>query len=103
MSLIRQILIAALVFGLVAVVAGWGYYEGARFGGGWAGLAPIWPFVAGGLVVVALLAGGLMALAFFSARRGYDEPYDVDKPNGGRVSPPPAPVSPERRDRPRSQ
>jgi hypothetical protein len=51
-----------------------------RFGGGWGGLAPIWPYVVGGAAAVGLLGGGLMALAFFSARRGYDEPYDVDDP-----------------------
>ena len=98
MSTIRKVIAAALVFGLAAVVVGWGYYEGARFGGGWSGLAPIWPYVVGGMLVVALLAGGLMALAFLSARRGYDEPYDVNKPNGGRVSPQRAPASPERTD-----
>jgi hypothetical protein len=35
--------------------------------------------VVGGVLVVAALAGFLMWLAFYSAKHGYDEPYDVDR------------------------
>jgi hypothetical protein len=84
MTPVRRALLIFLVFGLVALVAAWAFFEGARFGGGWSGLPPIWPYVVGGMLVVGLLGAGLMALAFFSSRRGYDEPYDVDKPHGGR-------------------
>ena len=84
MRAIRTALLILLVFGLAALAAAWAYFEGGRFGGGWGGLAPIWPYVVGGVAAVGLLAGGLMALAFFSARRGYDEPYDVDDPPGPR-------------------
>jgi hypothetical protein len=45
-----------------------------RMGDGWSGLAPIWPFVAGGLVGVGLLAAALIGLMFYSSRRGFDEP-----------------------------
>jgi len=69
-------------FGLAAfaVFAGWAFVAGSRIGGGWRSLEPIWPYVAGGVLVVAALAGVLMWLAFYSARRGYDEPYDPDAP-----------------------
>lgn len=47
-------------------------------------LGPVLPWMVGGAIGVAALTAGLMWLAFFSSRRGYDEPYDVNKPNGGR-------------------
>jgi hypothetical protein len=47
-------------------------------------LGPVLPWMVGGAVVVAGLTAALMWLAFFSSRRGYDEPYDVNKPDGGR-------------------
>ena len=40
------------------------------------GLGPIWGWVVGGVVVTGLLTAVLMWLAFFSARRGYD---DIDR------------------------
>ncbi|HEY9217239.1 MAG TPA: hypothetical protein VIO94_04265 [Phenylobacterium sp.] len=40
------------------------------------GLGPIWGWVAGGAVVVGVLAAVLMWLAFFSSKRGYD---DIDR------------------------
>ncbi|WP_312160865.1 hypothetical protein [Phenylobacterium sp.] len=75
-------LLAALA--LLAGLGGWTYYAGARVGDGWEGVGHVLPFVIVGLVAVGGLTGGLMWLAFYSARRGYDEPYDVNKPGGGR-------------------
>lgn len=69
---------------LLAALGGWTYYAGERIGGGWEGISHVLPFVIVGLVAVGALTGGLMWLAFYSARRGYDEPYDVNKPGGGR-------------------
>ncbi len=44
--------------------------------GAFEGLGPIWGWVVGGVVVTGLLTAVLMWLAFFSARRGYD---DIDR------------------------
>lgn len=63
-----------------AVFAGWAFFAGSRLGGGWRSLGPIWPYLLGGVAVVAALAGFLMWLAFYSANHGYDEPYDPDEP-----------------------
>jgi hypothetical protein len=63
-----------------AVFAGWAFFEGSKLGGGWRSLGPIWPYVAGGLVVVGALTGVLMWLAFYSARHGYDDRVDRDQP-----------------------
>ena len=65
----------------LAALAGWTFYAGARIGGGWGALSPVLLSVIGGLVMVGALTGGLMWLAFFSSRRGYDEPYDVNRPS----------------------
>lgn len=62
-----------------AVFAGWAFFEGSQFGGGWRSLGPIWPFVVGACVVTAALTGVLMWLAFYSANHGYDEPFDPDQ------------------------
>lgn len=56
-----------------AVFTGWAFYRASDLGGGWRSLGPIWPYVVGGVLVVAALAGFLMWLAFYSARHGYDE------------------------------
>jgi hypothetical protein len=71
--------LAFLALAAFAVFAGWAFFEGSQVGGGWRSLGPIWPYVAGGVLIVAALAGFLMWLAFYSANHGYDEPYDVDR------------------------
>lgn len=63
-----------------AVFAGWAFFEGSQLGGGWRSLGPIWPYVVGGCLVVAALAGVLMWLAFYSANHGYDDRLDQDGP-----------------------
>ena len=63
-----------------AVFAGWAVFASSHIGGGWRTLGPVWPYVAGGAVTVAILAVVLMWLAFYSANHGYDEPYDPDAP-----------------------
>ena len=65
-------------FAAFALFAGWAFYKGSQFGGGWQSLGPIWPFVLGGCVAVAALTGALMWLAFYSADHGYDDPIDPD-------------------------
>ncbi|MFL5296193.1 MAG: hypothetical protein ACJ798_07400 [Phenylobacterium sp.] len=75
----------ALVVGLsllalagFAVFAGWAFFATSRMGSGWDDLGPIWPYVAGGVVVTAALTGFLMWLAFYSANHGYDDRIDED-------------------------
>jgi cation transporter-like permease len=75
-------MLAALA--LAAGLAGWTFYAGSRIGDGWTGVSHVLTFVIIGLTAVGALTGGLMWLAFYSARHGYDEPYDVNKPGGGR-------------------
>lgn len=76
---------ASCVLGLVvlAVFTGWIFYAGSRIGGGWDVLTPALLYLAGGLLTVGALAASLMWLAFYSSRRGYDEPYDVNHPPRG--------------------
>jgi hypothetical protein len=61
----------------------WAFWATSKMGGGWHSLAPIWPFVVGGLIAVGLLTGALMWLVFYSADHGYDDPVDVDEPPAG--------------------
>lgn len=77
-----------LALAVLTAIAVWSFTISTRLGGdGWDWLAPILPFVIVGLLAVGGLTGVLMWLAFYSARRGYDEPYDVNKPRGGRPKP----------------
>jgi len=62
-----------------AAFAAWAFHAAGGLGGGWRSLRPVWPYVIGGVLAVAALAGGLMWLAFFSADRGYDDRMDTDK------------------------
>jgi len=61
----------------------WATMALGRMGSGWSGLIPIWPYVAGGVVATAALAGGLMWLAFYSANHGYDDGVDNHDPEPG--------------------
>jgi hypothetical protein len=67
-----------LALAVFAVFAGWAFFAGSRVGGGWRSLGPIWPYVAGGCVIVAALAGVLVWLAFYSANHGYDDRIDSE-------------------------
>jgi len=61
-----------------ALFAGWAFFATKNMGKGWSDLAPIWPYVVGGVAVTAILAGFLMWLAFYSANHGYDDRIDPD-------------------------
>jgi hypothetical protein len=77
----RHLLVLGLSFlGLAgfAVFAGWAFYATSKMGSGWGDLRPIWPYVLGGVVITAALAGFLMWLAFYSANHGYDDRPDGD-------------------------
>ncbi len=63
-----------------ALFTGWAFFAASRIGGGWRSLGPIWPYVAGGALVVGALAGFLMWLAFYSANHGYDDRADGEGP-----------------------
>ena len=72
------------VLGLGAMVAfgTWAFEAAGASGNGWDGLKPIMPYVIGGMVAVGALTGVLMWLAFYSSRKGYDEPFNLDEPEG---------------------
>jgi hypothetical protein len=76
----NRVAIALVFVGLAgfAAFAAWAIAQASHLGGGWGDLAPVWPFVLGGALVVAALTGVLMWLAFYSARRGYDDAVDHD-------------------------
>lgn len=78
----RHAVVLGLAFvGLAAfaVFAGWAFFAASDVGGGWRSLGPVWPYVLGGALMVAALAGFLMWLAFYSARHGYDDRMDEDR------------------------
>jgi hypothetical protein len=70
-------LVGLTAFAIFAVFA---VQQASQLGGGWGELKPILPFVIGGAIVVAALTGGLMWLAFYSARRGFDDRADQHEP-----------------------
>jgi hypothetical protein len=75
----KQVVIIGLaLLGLAgfAAFAGWAFYEAGRYEGGWRSLGPIWPYAAGGVLLVGVLSGFFMWLAFYSANHGYDDQGD---------------------------
>jgi len=64
--LVLALLLAAALFG---AYEGWVAHSGNIEVPGWG-----YAFLAVGLVFGLLLGGGLMALIFYSSRKGYDEP-----------------------------
>lgn len=84
---LRTLIGVLAALAVITALVVWSLTVSARLGGdGWDWLVPILPFVIVGLLAVGGLTGVLMWLAFYSARHGYDEPYDVNKPGGGRES-----------------
>jgi hypothetical protein len=67
---------AFLIAAVVAVIYAWSSadVEISLFG---------WIVIGLGAFVSVLLGGGLMALSFFSARRGYDDRMDAGEPENG--------------------
>jgi cation transporter-like permease len=61
------------VFALQGGLIGWSFYAARRLPGGWGGTPWIWGAMIGGAIVVGLLTAVLMWLAFYSARKGYDD------------------------------
>lgn len=58
----------------------WAFMSTSSTGGGWQSLLPIWPYVLGGVIATGALTGGLMWLAFYSSRKGYDDRAGHDEP-----------------------
>ncbi|HEY8571928.1 hypothetical protein [Phenylobacterium sp.] len=79
----RYVLILLLSIAAVGAFLAWGFYatrtSGSITGGSWV-LAAI---IVGGVVVTGALAGGLMWLAFYSARKGYDDEQAEFDPRKG--------------------
>ena len=69
-AILLTVLGLALVFGFM----GWALYAANQQGGSWTGgSAVLTLIIAGGVIGTGLLAAVLMWLAFYSARKGYDE------------------------------
>ena len=71
--------VAFLILAGFSLFTGWAAYALSHVAGGWRSLLPIWPYVLGGALVTAGLAGFLMWLAFYSANHGYDDRIDTDE------------------------
>ena len=74
-----SIIVSFVAMAIFAGFAAWAFYEAEKLSGGWESLLPIWPYVVGGALFVALLTGGLMWLAFYSANHGYDDRIEDDR------------------------
>jgi hypothetical protein len=76
----KALTIALIVLGLGVVLAamGWALYA-SRSLGSWTGGSPvILIMMVAGTLLTGALTGGLMWLAFYSERKGYDEPFRLD-------------------------
>ena len=68
------VLLTALGLLLVFGFMGWSLYAANRMGGSWTGGSPLLAMIIVlGVVGACALAGVLMWLAFYSARKGYDD------------------------------
>ena len=73
----RGVLAASAALALLAAaLVGVGAWASASLPGGFGGTPWIWAAMVGGALVVAGLTGGLMWLAFYSARKGFDDAAD---------------------------
>jgi len=70
--------LAFLGLGAFALFAGWAFFEGSRVADGWRFLGPLWPYLLGGLLVLAALIGFLTWLASYSASHGAQTRIDPE-------------------------
>ena len=63
----------ALIAAVAVALTGFGVWASSQLTGGFGGTVWIWVAMIGGALTVAALTAGLMWLAFFSARAGYDD------------------------------
>ncbi len=71
-------IITGLGLAVMAALMGWALYASETLSGGWEELRPVAPIIVVGVLVVGGLTGGLIWLAFYSDRHGYDKPFDPD-------------------------
>ena len=80
MSKAVTVALVVLGLGVLAGWVGWAFWStrdaGSWTGGSWV-LAAI---IVGGVLFTGALAGGLMWLAFYSSRKGYDDRQDIGRP-----------------------
>lgn len=67
-----------LFYAAFAGFVAWSFYQGARVGRGWEGLAEAWPYLLAGALTVAAVTAVFVWLAFYSERRGYDRRAGLD-------------------------
>jgi cation transporter-like permease len=76
----RKALPVILVIGVIAIlgVMGWAIWASREMGSWTGGSTAILIMMVGGAVFTGGLTGVLMWLAFYSERKGYDEPFRFD-------------------------
>lgn len=69
---------------LMASFFGWAFYAAGQMPGSWFGEGATRIVIIAGIIVTGLLTGVLMWLAFYSSRKGFDEPPRFHDINGDR-------------------
>ncbi|MGA0606331.1 hypothetical protein ACO2Q0_10050 [Phenylobacterium sp. VNQ135] len=79
----RHALVLGLAFlglAILAVLAGWGFYQVSQPSDGGRTLGPLWPYVLGGAALLAVLTAALVGLGFYAGRHGWKERTDAPQP-----------------------
>lgn len=71
--------IAFVALAAIAAYAGWAFHAASKIGFGWTGLRSALPYLLAGVVTVECVIAAFVWLAFFSARRGYDDRARLDR------------------------
>ena len=71
---------AFLGLAILAVLAGWGFYQVSQPTDGGRSLGPLWPYVLGGAALLAVLIAVLAGLGFYAGRHGWKERSDALPP-----------------------
>ncbi len=56
-----------------AILAGWAFFAASQQVDGGRSLGPLWPYLLGGVAILAALVGLLVWLGFYSVRHGHEE------------------------------
>jgi hypothetical protein len=65
--------VAFLAVAIVGAYVAWAFRAAAKINLGWAGLRSAWPYLLAGVLTVEAMIIGFVWLAFYSARRGFDD------------------------------
>jgi hypothetical protein len=80
----RGFILGFIAVAIVIVFAGWSVYASRGVGADWSTVFSSWPAILVSLLLISAAVVAGVWTAIYSARRGYDEPPEIERKSRGR-------------------